>query len=99
MTEEKTNLKAVADKNIPRHVGSLIKAYSEDALYVNQPRLTDLIPLSRWAYMAMFLVGVISILPGLPAACIASASRSSALYFRFAMFVISPGWNDYTRPR
>ena len=61
MTEDKTNLKTVADKNSPCHVGSLIKAYSEDALFVNQPRLTDLIPLSRWAYLTMFLVGVISI--------------------------------------
>jgi len=61
MTEEKTNPNTVADTNSTRHVGSLIKAYSEDALFVNQPRLTDLIPLSRWAYLAMFLVGIISI--------------------------------------
>jgi len=58
MTAEKTKKRIAREQ--PIHVGSSSNArvYSEQALLRNQPRLTDLIPLSRWAYVALLLVGV-----------------------------------------
>jgi len=58
MTAEKTRKRIASEQ--PIHVGSSTNArmYSEQALLRNQPRLTDLIPLSRWAYVALLLVGV-----------------------------------------
>lgn len=58
MTAEKTKKRIASEQ--PIHVGSSSNArvYSEQALLRNQPRLTDLIPLSRWAYVALLLVGV-----------------------------------------
>ena len=38
-----------------------VRAYFDNALLENQPRLTDLIPKSLWAYLAMLLLGGISI--------------------------------------
>ena len=38
-----------------------VRAYFDRAMLENQPRLTDLIPKSLWAYLAMLLLGVISI--------------------------------------
>ena len=38
-----------------------MRAYFDRAMLENQPRLTDLIPKSLWAYLAMLLLGVISI--------------------------------------
>ncbi len=38
-----------------------VREYSERAVLENQPRLTDLIPKSLWAYLAMLLLGGISI--------------------------------------
>ncbi len=57
MTAEKTKKPTVRKKPIPRSASN-VRMYSEQALLSNQPRLTDLIPLSRWAYVAMLLVGV-----------------------------------------
>ena len=58
MTAEKTKKRIASEQ--PIHVGSSSNArvYSEQALLRNQPRLIDLIPLSRWAYVALLLVGV-----------------------------------------
>ena len=38
-----------------------VRAYFNRAMLENQPRLTDLIPKSLWAYLAMLLLGIISI--------------------------------------
>ena len=38
-----------------------VREYFDRAMLENQPRLTDLIPKSVWAYLAMFLLGGISI--------------------------------------
>ncbi len=38
-----------------------VRAYFDNALLENQPRLTDLIPKSLWAYLAMLLLGGICI--------------------------------------
>ena len=38
-----------------------VREYFDRAMLENQPRLTDLIPKSLWAYLAMLLLGVISI--------------------------------------
>ena len=38
-----------------------VREYFDRAMLENQPRLTDLIPKSIWAYLAMFLLGGISI--------------------------------------
>ena len=38
-----------------------MREYFDRAMLENQPRLTDLIPKSLWAYLAMLLLGVISI--------------------------------------
>jgi hypothetical protein len=58
MTVEKTKKRTARKKRIHTRSASHVRVYSEQALLANQPRLTDLIPLSRWAYVAMFLVGV-----------------------------------------
>ena len=58
MTAEKTKKRVARKKPIYVRSAPNVRVYSEQALLVNQPRLTDLIPLSRWAYVAMFLVGV-----------------------------------------
>jgi hypothetical protein len=58
MTAEKTKKPTVRKKPIHARSASNVRMYSEQALLSNQPRLTDLIPLSRWAYVAMLLVGV-----------------------------------------
>ena len=58
MTAEKTKKPTAHKKPIHARSASNVRMYSEQALLSNQPRLTDLIPLSRWAYVAMLLVGV-----------------------------------------
>ncbi|MBT4694153.1 MAG: hypothetical protein HOB73_12480 [Planctomycetaceae bacterium] len=58
MTAEKTKKRRVPKQPIHARSASHVRVYSEHALLTNQPRLTDLIPLSRWAYVAMLLVGV-----------------------------------------
>lgn len=58
MTVEKNKKRTVHRKSIHARSATHVRMYSEQALLTNQPRLTDLIPLSRWAYVAMLLVGV-----------------------------------------
>ena len=58
MTAEKPKKPTAGKKPIHARSASNVRMYSEQALLSNQPRLTDLIPLSRWAYVAMLLVGV-----------------------------------------
>lgn len=40
---------------------SIVGRYHDKALRENQPRLTDLIPRSMWAYLSMILLGVMSV--------------------------------------
>ena len=40
---------------------SVVGRYHEKALRRNQPRLTDLIPRSLWAYLSILLLGIISV--------------------------------------
>jgi hypothetical protein len=58
MTTEKTKKRIANEQPIDVRSSSNARVYSEQALLRNQPRLTDLIPLSRWAYVALLLVGV-----------------------------------------
>ena len=58
MPAEKNKKRTARKKSIHARSASNVRVYSEQALLANQPRLTDLIPLSRWAYAAMLLVGV-----------------------------------------
>tara|TARA_B100000945_G_C20409356_1_gene611790 strand:+ start:668 stop:2011 length:1344 start_codon:yes stop_codon:yes gene_type:complete len=55
-----------ANDQLPKPAGQQserdgVREYFEQAMLANQPRLTDLIPKSLWAYLAMLLMGVISI--------------------------------------
>ena len=89
MTAKKNKKRIAFKKPIQDRSAANVRVYSEQALLANQPRFTDLIPLSRWAYVAMLLVGVGVIYLLQLGAMLASLEHS---YLPRALFALnSPG--------